>query len=313
MGWENPQGDSHFRIQRSRADNADQSAQRIFFSMMCQIGDELDQVTSVLRSVSTLDSFPKILDLCMAPGGFTASVLAKDRDVRVCGISLPVSKGGHKMMLPGWQRDSRIQVCFLDITMLAAEMDVSNIPMDHPDATNFVWDRPFCGETFDLVFCDGQVLRKHPRPEYRERREAWRLLTSQLVLALQRIKKDGKLVVLLHKLDTWGTVLMLHTLSKFSSLHLFKPKTKHAVRSSFYVVADQMQPQSPYFRAAVANWKEEWHTATFGSDSEYQENRGRSDGTVNEVISGFGTELLHLGEPIWRIQAAALRKASFMT
>jgi 23S rRNA U2552 (ribose-2'-O)-methylase RlmE/FtsJ len=281
--------------------------------MMCQIGDELDEVTSALQLTSTLDRFPKILDLCMAPGGFTASVLKKNCDARVCGISLPISHGGHQMMLPGWQKDSRIQVCFLDITMLGAEMDITNIPTNHPDATNFIPDRPFYGETFDLIFCDGQVLRTHPRPEYRERREAWRLLTSQLVLALQRIEKDGKVVILLHKLDTWDTVLMLHTLRKFSSLQLFKPKKKHALRSSFYVVAEQMQPESPYFRAAVANWKEEWLTATFGSDAEYQDNRGRFDGTVNEVMSEFGTELLQMGEPIWGTQAAALRKASFMT
>jgi hypothetical protein len=75
------------------------------------------------------------------------------------------------------------------------------------------------------------------------------------MLALQRIKKGRKLVVLLHKLDTWNTVLMLHTLTKFMLLQLFKPKKKHPVRSSFYVVAYQMQLQSPCFRAAVANWK----------------------------------------------------------
>jgi hypothetical protein len=196
--------------------------------------------------------------------------------------------------------------------MLGAEMGVTNVPTEHPDATNSILDRPFYGEIFDLVFCDGQVLRTHTRPEYREGREAWRLLTSQLVLALQRIKKDGKIVILLHKLDTWDTVLLLHTLRKFSSLQLFKPKKKHAVRSSFYVVAEQMQPESPYFRAAIANWKEEWYTATFGSDTEYQDNRGRFDDTVNEVISEFGTELLYLAEPIWRTQAAALRRASFM-
>jgi hypothetical protein len=106
--------------------------------------------------------------------------------------------------------------------------------------------------------------------------------------------------------------LLLHTLGKFSSLELFKPKKKHAVRLSFYVVAKQMQSESPYFRAAIANWKEEWQTATFGSDIEYQDNRGRWDDAVNEVILEFGTELLHLAEPIWRTQAAALRKASFM-
>jgi hypothetical protein len=216
------------------------------------------------------------------------------------------------MNLLGRPRDSRIQARFFDITMLGAEMGIINVPIEHPDATNVIPDRPFCGETFDLVFCDGQVLRTHPRSEYRERYEAWRLLTSQLVRVLQCIKKDGKIVILLYKLDTWDTVLLLHTLRKFSPLHLLKSKKRHAVRSSLYVVAEQLQPESPYFRAAVADCRKDWYTATFRSDTEFQDNQGRFDSTVNEVILEFGTELLHLGVPIWRTQTAALRTASFM-
>lgn len=280
--------------------------------MMCQIGDELHEVTSALSLTSPFTTNPAILDLCMAPGGFTASVFKRNCYARVCGISLPVSRGGHEMILPNWQSDPRIRVRFLDITMLAAEMDVTNIPAEHPDATNFVFDRPFYGEAFELVFCDGQVLRTHSRAEYREKREAWRLLTSQLVLALQRVKQSGKIVILLHKLEAWDTVLLLYTLRKFSSLQLFKPQRKHAIRSSFYVVAEQIQTQSPLFQASVTTWKEEWYIATFGSETEYRDNQARFYGIVGQVLSEFGTELLELGQPIWEVQSAALRKASFV-
>jgi hypothetical protein len=165
----------------------------------------------------------------MAPGGFAASVLDVNNDVTICGLNLSTSQGGHDMLLPNWKNDSRIQVHSLDISMLAAEMEVVNIPDEHPDVANFLSDRPFHGERFDLIFWDGQVLRKQSRAEYREKREAWRLLTSQLVLAMQRIKKDGKIVVKLHKLDAWNPISLLHTLSKFSSLQLFKPTKKHAI------------------------------------------------------------------------------------
>ena len=281
--------------------------------MMCQIGDELHEMTSALSSTSSFTINPAILDLCIAPGGFTASVFKRSCYARVCGISLSTSQGGHEMALPNWQKDSRIQVRFLDITMLAAEMDVTNIPAEHPDASNFLFDRPFYGEAFDLIFCDGQVLRTHCRAEYRERREAWRLLTSQLVLALQRVKQNGKILVLLHKLEAWDTVLLLYTLRKFSSLQLFKPRRKHAIRSSFYVVAEQIQTQSPWFQASVTTWKEDWYIATFGSDTEYKDNRSRFFSIVDHVLSDFGTELLELGKPIWEVQSAALHKASFVT
>ncbi|KAF2790696.1 hypothetical protein K505DRAFT_310901 [Melanomma pulvis-pyrius CBS 109.77] len=314
-GWENPKGDNHFKEQRIRADHAHDFGQRIFYEMMCQIGDELQNNSSDLLPLSALGGPPSVLDLCMAPGGFTASVLKRNRYARVCGISLPLSQGGHKIRLPNWQKDSRLQVAFLDVTMLAAEMDVPDIPAEHPDAANFLLDRPFYGEDFDLVFCDGQVLRMHSRAEYREGREAWRLLASQLVLALQRIRVNGKIVALLHKVDAWNTVALLHTLSKFSSLRLFKPVKKHALRSSFYVVADQVQPQSVYALQAVATWKKSWSVATFGSDEEYREYREDFKGLdrVDAVLSDFGPELIRLGRPIWRIQGAALRKSSFIS
>jgi hypothetical protein len=139
--------------------------------------------------------------------------------------------------------------------MLAAEIDVTNIPIDHPDAANFLLDRLFYGERFDLIFCDGQVLRMHPRAENREKCELWRLLTSQLVLAMQRVKRDGKIVVLLHKLDAYYTISLLHTLSKFSLLQLFKPIKKHAVKLLIYVIAGHIQSESTYFQAAVTMWK----------------------------------------------------------
>jgi 23S rRNA U2552 (ribose-2'-O)-methylase RlmE/FtsJ len=226
---------------------------------MCQIASELHGVTSALSSSSTINNRPTVLDLCMAPGGFTAAFLKENPSAKVCGISLPVAQGGHDMLLPRWKTDPRIQVYFLDLTMLATEMgvDPTETPADHIDATNFLSDRPFHGETFDLVFCDGQVLQTQPREEYREKREAWRLLTGQLVLALQRLKQDGKLVVLLHKLDAWNTVFLLYTLSKFSSLQMFKSKKKHTLRSSFYVVAERIQIDSEHLRAAVATWKGE--------------------------------------------------------
>jgi 23S rRNA U2552 (ribose-2'-O)-methylase RlmE/FtsJ len=310
-GWDDPRGDEHFKKTRLRADHANKGAKRIFFEMRCQIGGKLHCATSALTPATSQNAGgrPMILDLCMAPGGFAASVLKADSDALVCGISLPISQGGHDMLLPNWQSDTRVQVQFLDITMLAVEIDVTDIPDSRPDAANFLPDRPFYGDRFDLVLCDGQVLRMHPRAEYREKREAWRLLTSQLVLATQRIKKDGKMVILLHKLDAFHTILLLHTLSKFASLQLFKPVKEHAVQSSLYVVAEHIQPESTYFQEAVTTWKNKWRIATFGSEAEYEESKVLSNSIVGDVLRDFGTKLIELGEPIWAVQSAALRKA----
>ncbi len=62
-----------------------------------------------------------------------------------------------------------------------------------PTSEALFFERPFLGQTFDLVFCDGQVLRTHSRGEHREHGEPFRLRVSQLILALQRIDAGGTL------------------------------------------------------------------------------------------------------------------------
>jgi hypothetical protein len=138
---------------------------------MRAIGLELDDATSALTLPTGRNSRPAILDLCMAPGGFSSAALDRNPSARLRGISLPPSQGGHEMRLnrPWFATNpsAQIYVSFRDITLLADEMGTpaSSIPASHPDASSFSSDRPFLGEEFDLVFCDGQVLRTHERQE----------------------------------------------------------------------------------------------------------------------------------------------------
>jgi hypothetical protein len=87
--------------------------------------------------------------------------------------------------------------------MLAAEIEVHAVPLNHPNAVNFRFDRPFTNQKYNLIFCEGQVLQMHQRADYRKKREAWRLLTSQLVVAMQRITHNGTVVALLHTIVEW--------------------------------------------------------------------------------------------------------------
>jgi len=179
QGWEDPEAESHFEEQRKRADNPTPKDQTYFFKMMIKIAQELDKKTGVFRYPGP-DGFPKaVLDLCMAPGGFSTFALQKNPSVLVRGISLPPSMGGHEIrfdLADGSKADydwsdsdpgAPIYVDFRDITFLADEMGspCSGIPASHKDAASFSSDRPFLGQKFDLVFCDGQVLRTHERKE----------------------------------------------------------------------------------------------------------------------------------------------------
>jgi len=310
MGWENPEGDLYYKKQRSDADNASPEEQKRFFSMMRSVGKEIDAATDAFSC-----PHPRMLDLCMAPGGYTASVLDRHTDANVRGISLPCSLGGHILRVSHGPRDPRVQVQFMDLTMLASEFGVSldDIPPRHPEASHFNSARPYYGEEFDIVICDGQVLRSHRREEWREPREATRLATSQLILGLKRIKTGGTFVMLLHKLEAWNTCKLLKSFDAFSSLFLYKPESKWAQRSSFYLIAKNVQPQSEPAKEAVEGWKKDWYTTTFGGDGRAGSDiEDPSTDDVAAFLAEFGHRLVELGQTVWDTQARALERAPYV-
>lgn len=240
QGWKNPKGDAFFQKQRRNADKPSEKNERFFYDMMKKIGKETHECTGAFRVRGT--NQPNILDMCMAPGGFLATALSLNPSAQAVGFSLP-SQGGHKLRLPA-DDNSRVTVKFLDLTMLAADMGVSEkeVPPEHADAQNFHLTSQFSnGVIFDLVLCDGNVLRIHDRPAYRERREVQRLQHSQLALGLERVREGGTMVVLLHKVESWDSVQMLYTFRRFSRVRVFKPRVGHTKRSSFYMIAKDIR------------------------------------------------------------------------
>jgi 23S rRNA U2552 (ribose-2'-O)-methylase RlmE/FtsJ len=280
---------------------------RIFYQMMKQIGEEMHQSTHALATSDTVR--PNILDMCMAPGGFLAKVLEKNPGASALGLSLPVSQGGHKMLLP---KSPNMTIDFLDITMLAADMGVTEIPIEHPDTGNMLPQRFKPHQLFELVLCDGQVLRTHTRAAYREKREARRLTITQLAIGLEHVQSGGTMIVLLHKVEAVDTVSLLYTFSKFSEVKLFKPTKHHAKRSSFYMIATKIQSQHREAVLAVEQWKRQWRIATFGTDSECEEEFGMACSEVERMLEEFGEELIRLGREVWATQSSALRKACFI-
>ena len=381
---------------------------------MRDIGLELDNATSALSIDHDPETRPAILDLCMAPGGFSAAALERNPSALLRGISLPRTLGGHEMLLRSWSDtdpEASTYVDFRDITLLAEEMGtpLSSIPAAHPDAASFSADRPFLDQKFDLVFCDGQVLRTHERPECmfpgipldlassrpsshllpilntqpstlstsplhpcpkhnpppqsptpsvpnktpqktpdRQNNEPTRLTTSQLTLALTRLRPGGTLVMLLHKADAWPSVRLIHTLWKLAGdggVVLHKPRRAHKTRSSFYVVARGVRVEGADVEGVVEGWRGAWRGATFGGfegveggvrvggdesgegvgkevgngdggeEGDDGENGGREFGWEKEcraVLEEFGETLAKLTEPVFAVQAEALKKAPWM-
>lgn len=276
---------------------------------MKTIAYDMHQATGAFHIKNPSQDGRSILDMCMAPGGFLAIALSYNPEARALAFSLPKQNGGHLVLLP---KRPNVKLKFLDVTMLAEDMGLPNIPHEHPDIKNFLPSQFGTRESFDIILCDGQVLRNHGRADYRERTEASRLCLTQLTLALNHLKPGGTMIVLLHKVEAPATVQLLHTFDKFASVQLFKHMKFHAKRSSFYMLASNIRADSEDAKMAVERWRYQWKIATFGTFNDYCEAFRMDFLNVEVILEEFGPRLIEIGREIWNIQANALENAPFM-
>jgi 23S rRNA U2552 (ribose-2'-O)-methylase RlmE/FtsJ len=277
--------------------------------MMKEIGREMHQATKAFAVLKSAVDNPKILDMCMAPGGFLETALGTDYRASAVAFSLPESNGGHKVLL---RKSHKVVIKYLDVTMLASDVGETDIPTEHPLSQHMLPQQLDSAGTFDLVVCDGQILRNYDGPAIAANRQARRLTVSQLAIGLRHVKIGGTMVVLLHKVEALNTATLLHSFSKFSTVTLFKPTKHHAKRSSFYMVATDVHNDHPEAVLAMTSWKTQWRVATFGPDEEYDEGLQNWESDANTLIDEFGGQLVQMGREIWATQARALEKAPFI-
>ncbi|KAF4499404.1 methyltransferase family [Fusarium agapanthi] len=308
-GWETSRGDDHFKKQRAVADKCSTSSTQFFYTMMKTIAIDLNKATGALNMFKVEQ--PALLDMCAAPGGFIDIASTKTPGIHIRAMSLPVEQGGHEVKM----LDAQVDVEFRDITTLAADMGVTkdDVPLNFPGPYDFLFEKVLGdNEKFDLVLCDGQVLRIHPRAEWREPREATRLALTQTALGLEHLKNGGTMVILMHKLDSWRSFDLIHQFSKMATVKLYKHYKHHKIRSSFYLVAKNIQAESAFAKEMVAMWKQTYKIATFGTDEEYAEMHRVTRETALVELEKFGESYIAMGKKIWKTQADGLEKAPFL-
>ncbi|RDW71978.1 hypothetical protein BP5796_08012 [Coleophoma crateriformis] len=311
-GWQNEKGDEVFKRQREKADTTGPEGEKAIFKIMMDIGEELQAFANIYLPQVVLVRPLIVLDLCMAPGGYSAIAMRYNALAEVYGITLPPQQGGHPVNTDVKARVKGLKFC--DLTMIAGEFTNQKIPEEHPEYKSFNRIRPFSKHKFDLIFCDGNVLRTHQRPEYRKQREieTLRLNCSQLILALQRVHTHGTLVMLLHKVDYWDSLHLIYSFSKFADVSLFKPCRAFKARGSFYMIAKNIRPEDPAAQEVIRSWKEMWWRATCGEGQDLKpvvtEHKKEY---VLKVLEEFGERFIELARPVWKIQADGLSKTAY--
>ncbi|KFY21943.1 hypothetical protein V493_06973 [Pseudogymnoascus sp. VKM F-4281 (FW-2241)] len=291
---------------REQADSPSQEGLRHFYNMTIAIGTELNNRTKAFHVLHTSEK-PSALDMGMAPGGFSKTILDKYPKASVRAITLPNTDGGHAIQLD----DANLKLELRDINTLAGDLGLSSVPETHPGAETLTLEKLLGEELYDVAICGCQVTRTQQREQWREHRESRRLQLAQLVIAMEHLKDNGTLIAVLHKPESFDTAEILRLFSGFSNITLFKPVKAHAKRSSFYMVAKKVRPLMAV--RTIEAWKEEWRIATLGSHNEYEILTRRSAEDTQMILEQFGEELVKLGRLVWVTQAKALEKAPFIT
>lgn len=269
-------------------------------------------LASETRIFDLRSACPRILDLCMAPGGFTTTAKTRLPGSLIDAITLPSQLGGYEVMVENICQ----HITYADITMYSKEMIWDgNIPARHPDFERFEICRPYIGNRYDIVICGGAVVENRRREPYRNVCERSRLTASQLVFAMNRLKPGGSMVLLLHHIEAWDTVCILHAFNKFSNIQLYKNPKHHALGSSFYLVAKDVNLDHDAARISLTYWKDLWRYLTFkefeNTPSPSSSLYGSEDAFIQKLMDEFGQQFWGLARPVWEIQAKALRQAPF--
>ena len=278
--------------------------------MMQQIAYELHQHT---HAFSIKTNQPAVLDFCMAPGGFVSYIVKRYRKCSVDAFSLPPSQGGHDVLIKSGEDDPRVQIHFADITMYAAQFGIETIAQDHLEQQTLLQPWPHEPKQYDLVLCDGQVLRTQIIPEYRKGCEASRLTNAQLFLGLEMIKEGGTMIILPHKAYISPCFKLICMFNSFSEVQLYKSSKFHKERSWFYLIAKNVRARSPEAITAMEKFKRLWEKNTFQPQDPFKNDSEDPDtDDLRASVHEFGPRFIELARPIWQTQVTALKMALWM-
>ena len=194
-----------------------------------------------------------------------------------------------------------------------------NFPTDSPDRPAFENNPPLplhmqslptktSDQVYSTVFCDFLRLQGPKYGHVLSHWESGRQMVSQLILGLSFIKPGGSIMVWLRHLEYWNTFVTIYRFTKISTVSLYKPTRQYALKSGFYLLARNVQPELGECKDWVEELKRTWYQMTFeglhglGNPVDAGENLD-----LDKVLNEWGEDFLIMGENVWRIQRDALK------
>ncbi|CAE6405053.1 unnamed protein product [Rhizoctonia solani] len=302
QGWESETLDGVFLAQRTTADtNRTPEDDSKWLHLMCK---SLGQMDKQKRFINV----NRFIDLGCFPGGYSTYILQKCPSATGFGISLPFEEGGHGLAIPA-NLLPRMELRTADLT----NFDLApSIPKPQAPFTQ-LGPLPFELNSFDLVVCDGHSLRNNP--DNADRPWNWtRLLISQVLMGLRAVSPGGTIFLKLsHPEKAMGARILLALCRIAGLVRTVKPQPLHAIRGTFYVIAQQVSTDSADYQALVESLERIWYTMSFEGETGYgREITWEEEDTIinwADVVSEQGLDnLARLGTEVWRIQCGALRK-----
>jgi hypothetical protein len=124
------------------------------------------------------------------------------------------------------------------------------------------------------------------------------------------------MIVLLHRSSRVRIFRLLRMFSQFSHIQIFKPTKSHAIKSSFYLVAKDIQSESTACLKAMDLFKLVWEQATLKNETVLSlllyKDLGLVEVSLQPELEEFGDKFVELIRHTWKIQADALEKAPFI-
>lgn len=249
----------------------------------------------------------RVLDLCMAGGGFTTAVRNHVPDAIVYGLTLPTEEGGHHMYPaipyssnkdsalgyrpkppkntkgeePEWINFYRgpVHIEWIDIALLKTEFEDSTIPTPTIESKAMNGHRLWLDDKFHLVIADGKPPSKidHVRDDIQFDHgprdlhivRQLRLYAAQLTFGLKRLKANATFIMLLnfHSGNCFELFNIIATFRAIGDVAIYKPENFHESYGSYYLVVKKLPKTHVNLRRLLKRWNKIWQWTFWPSKS----------------------------------------------